>query len=566
MSWVDFETSTILSIDPEASREAGLAAAHAGRWELALLRLNLAARHGLRDLELLDALGEAAYRVSAPEALGPYQNHYKYPAIATHMARAFTMLGDRESAREFLGYARECALKDALVAMLSIEGDIHQTIDAVHGVAHKHEVLYYPEYWRALAAVADAAGDEELTRLAERRSKAHAYKDPNIHFNQALRMLGKGEFRAGWRLYDWRLVPGVKSPNRTVLGRIPMWEGETLAGKTLLVYLEQGLGDLIFGLRYLKPLLERGARLEVVARKPLLALVKSSYPGIKVHDEDEVTVSDYWDHTPSPDFWVYAFSVPVRAGLWRPVNTGAFLEVPEELLAEPARLIAEQNPERLPVYTINWHGRIDTSSDRTRAFSVEEFAKVSGVLEKPCFVVSVQKDATEDELGRLEALLRQSGGKFLNAAPHLDDFARTAAWIKSSERLLTCDTSVSHVGGAIGHPTTVLARNKAIWQWLPKEPGKAESGSIWYDSVTIRYALAPEISWLFTAFEDDGKKKAAVTEVKPSRFRFAGREKPKLPKMTPEMKKQFEEQVAMHEMRGNHAAAATIRRFLTSTV
>jgi hypothetical protein len=523
------------------SRELGLAAAESNNWTEALLYLNWAARKGHVDLVTLDALGEAAYKANVPEALGPYQNHYKYPMLATHMARAFLMLGDPTSCKEFLGYAKDSALKSAIRSLLELGGDIKKTASFVLPVAEAYPQLYYPEYWRALAAVADAVGREDLTKLSERKSKAFAYSDANIHFNQALRMLGKGEFRAGWRLYEFRLVPNATQSNRTQLGLIPMWEGESLQGKRLIVYLEQGLGDGLFSLRYLQALEAEGATLEVVTRPPLIPLVRSSFPDLKIHNEDEAVVVGYWESIKGPDYWVYGLSVPFRAGLWRPMFTQKYLAAPENLAKAFQERVRLLNPLQLPVYTVNWHGRIDTDSDRTRAFSVEEFAQVTGIDQKACIVICLQKDATAQELASLERIVTKKGGVFIDASPELSDFSVTAAWIVTSQRLLTCDTSVAHVGGALGHPTTVFARNKAIWQWLRVKgtEDQVASSSVWYDSVQVQYALAPEISWLFTTTtpakensNEHAESPTATAQLPPSnlqpagqqrKFRFAGR-------------------------------------------
>lgn len=501
-----------------SARALGLSAANANRWTEALLHLNAAARQGQVDLMVLDALGEAAYRTNVPEALGPYQNYYKYPLIASHMARAFLMLGDRNSCTEFLGWAKESALKSALLALLQLGEEISTTAAHFFAVAEKHPDLFYPEYWRALSAVADAVGREDLTHLSERKSKAFAYTDPNIHFNQALRMLGQGEFRAGWRLYEWRLVPNASQSNRTELGTISMWEGEKLPGKKLLIYLEQGFGDGIFALRYVPALLEQGARLEIVARPAILSLIQSTYPEIKTHNEDEVAVVGYWDKISSPaDFWVYGLSIPFRAGLWRPIQTSQFLKAPTPLTKKFAEKIRSLNPLNLPVYSVNWHGRIDTESDRTRAFSVQEFCQITALDQAPCVFISLQKEASAQEIEFLEKAARLTGGVFINAAPELSDFAVTAAWISASDRLLTCDTSVAHVGGALGHPTTVFARNKAIWQWRRLESEQdIASPAVWYDSVLVQYALAPKISWLFTTLNKPPNKPKGLTDDKSS--------------------------------------------------
>lgn len=526
----------------KTSQQLGFEAADRGQWTEALLHLNWAVRIGHTDLMTLDALGEAAYRAGTPEALGPYQNHYKYPLLASHMARAFLMLGDVKSCREFLSYAKDSALKDALAALLDIGTEIQESARSMLPVAEKYPDLYYPEYWRALAAVADAVGREDLTRLAERKSKAHAYSDANIHFNQALRMLGKKEYRAGWRLYEWRLVPNATQSNRTQLGLIPMWEGQSLRGKKLVVYLEQGLGDGLFALRYLRPLLQEGAILEVVARPPLIPLVQSSFPEIKVHNEDEAVVVGYWEQLQGIDYWVYGLSIPYRADFWQPSFTSAYLKPPVDLARTLQQKIDSLNPRKLPVFAVNWHGRIDTYSDRTRAFSVEEFAAITGIDAKPCVVICLQKDATPEELAVLERIVQNNAGVFLNPTAELSDFAITAAWTSCTDRLLTCDTSVAHVGGALAHPTTVFARNKAIWQWVIKEAESADkdaAASVWYDSVVVQYALAPEISWLFTTTtpaketsqENANEKESALpaSTLRPHEsrrpFRFAGRPK-----------------------------------------
>ncbi len=529
-------------------RELGLAAADAGKWTEALIYLNRAARQGYTDVAILDALGEAAYEANVPEALGPFQNHYKYPSLATHMARAFLMLGDAKSCSEFLGYAKESALKDALQAMLNIGDEISETVENILPVAERYPGLRYPQYWRALSAVADAVGREDLVRLSEQRSKQLAYSDPNIHFNQALRMLGKGEFRAGWRLYEWRLVPNASQSNRTELGKISMWEGESLQGKSLLVYLEQGLGDGIFALRYIQMLSEQASRLEIVARPTLIPLIQATFSNVKVHNEDEAVVVGYWDQIPLPDYWVYGLSIPFRSSTWRPFNTTKFLSVSQSLLNDCQNKIKALNISNLPVFTVNWHGRIDTASDRTRAFSVAEFSEVSGILRQPSVVISLQKDATTEEIATLKELVVKSGGKFIDAGPELSDFGVTAAWISASDRLLTCDTSVAHVGGSLGHPTTVYARNKAIWQWLCKDRAQTDGQTthsetmrpaVWYDSVFVQYALAPKISWLFTTFQkpkeqSDGRSKDENLEVskeqlptsgRRGKFNFAGRSK-----------------------------------------
>ncbi len=480
-------------------RAAGLRAAYQQQWSIALVYLSRAVRAGAFDLETLDALAQAAYKSHTPEALGPFQNHYKYPALAAQMARAFLMLGDLPSTHEFLGYASESGLKAGVKALAELSFDVERAAENFLRVAREYNDLDFPEFWRTLAAVADSVGDEAATRLAERRSQGRAYSDPNIHFNQALRMLGKKEFRAGWRLFEFRLVPGTRNPNRMELGRIRHWEGENISGKRILVYFEQGLGDVIFSARYLLSLMERGAQVEAAVPRSLISLLEHSFPRAKVHDQAEAIKEEYWEERSKPHFWVYSMSIPARAGIYEPVNTAKYLDVPPSLQIEVKNRLKELNPTNLPVFAINWRGRVDTEADRTRAYSALELGQCSGVLREPCFVISVQKDAQDAELNQLQKVVQTTGGKLFNAAPLLQDFAHTGAWIRSSQHLFTCDTSVAHLGGALGHPTTVMARNTAIWQWTIREgctPLPTPRQATWYDSVDVQAMLAPKVSWL----------------------------------------------------------------------
>jgi hypothetical protein len=498
--------------------QAGLHAARTERWPAAVMWLTQVVRdsvsaNNLPRVELLDALGEAAYRAGMAEALSPFQNLYKYPSVAVHMARAFLMLGDRRSCAEFLGYASDSGLKAAVQVLLDLDPESQHHHREFMNVAGEFPELAYPEYWRALAAVADTHGETELIRLAERKSQGLAYRDPNVHFNQALRMLSQKEFVAGWRLYESRLIPGAKNSNRTSLGgHVPMWEGQAIRGKKLLVSLEQGLGDLILSLRYVEPLRQAGVTVALVARPGVTELIRSSFPDVQVLLDEDVQRKEFWEgrRLRPYDYWVYSLSVPAKAGWFEPINTGAYLKADSSLVDECHKRVRALLGDRgeLPVYAVNWHGRIDTRFDRSRAFSVQAFLEASRLLEKPCLVISVQKDATPDEIKEFSERVNAAGGIFFDAGPELNDFSKTAAWVLGSERLWTCDTSVAHLGGALGHPTTVLVRNKKIWQWVVRKEVKEGGLSAWYNSAIVKYALLNDKMGLFTGVEDQTSSNA----------------------------------------------------------
>jgi hypothetical protein len=481
---------------PESMRTAGLLAAQSHSWPSALLRLEDAVRNGIHDLQTLDALGEAAYQTQTPQALLPFQNLYRDPMIAIHLARALMMLGQIPAARELLKLAPDSLFKAAVAAVLGVEKDIETSIAAMLRPLSNMDMrtVNSIEYWQALAPVAEAAGRKDLVQLAERRLKALAYTKPVIHYNQSLRLLAEGEFRAGWKLHDWRLVPGSPCPAETAFMDFSMWEGEFLTKQRLLVVMENGFGDQIFGLRYLQALADEGADIDVAVGAELSALVQASFPAMKVHDMNKAREPNYWQNKPRPDFWTYCLSIPSRTDLWEPLQTAGYLKAPENLVAQYKLNLKMRNPHKLPVYGLVWHGDIRTAPMRTRAYTLHEFLQESEILKTPCLIVCLQKDATAEELSELQVQIDNAGCQLVNAVTTLTDFAHTSAWISCVDHMWSCDTATAHLAGALGLRTTVMIRNKAIWHW--RCDTKTQK-SVWYDSCRIKYALTPPISYMF---------------------------------------------------------------------
>lgn len=483
---------------PEFLRTAGLMAANRNSWPSTLLRLEEAVRHGVRDLQTLDTLGEAAYQAQSLQSLLPYQNLYNDPMIASHMARAFMLLGDITAAREFLNLAQDSLLKVALTALLGFEKNIESAMAAMLAPLSHPEIknLNFIEFWQALAPVADVAGRKDIVALAETRQKALAYARPVTHYNQAMRLLADGEFQAAWKVHDWRLVPGSPCVLPTQFADISMWEGEGLAGKKILVSLENGFGDQIFSLRYLQPLINEGAHVEVAVGPEVRPLVESSFSFLKIHDLKSAEDIKYWGNQARPDFWIPCLSIPSRAYLDTPIGTSGYLKAPAELTqAYKVQIKQFQNAEQnFPVYGIVWHGDIRTAPMRTRAYSLTEFLQESGILNQPCVIVCLQKDATPEELTELETKASAQNCKVITAQTTLENFAHTAAWIQNLTKLFSCDTATAHLGGALGKPTTVLIRNKAIWHWRCDQ---TTMQSVWYQSCRVQYALAPKFSYMF---------------------------------------------------------------------
>jgi len=521
--WLDSEKALIQDFSPEHLRTSGLLSVKKQRWQSALLRLEAAVSQGINDLQTLDALGEAAYKAKMPEALLPLAAHYRHPMIATHLIRALLLLGEHAAAQEHLVFAENSLLKTALVSLLGVKENIQTSIEAMlapllvqksqkdqtdlAGKPVDFSQLSLTEYWQALAAVADAAENRELTELAERRSKFLAYTNPVIHYNQALRLLAQGEFRAGWKLYEWRLVPGSQCAMPTSLANTSMWEGEDLKDKSLLIVVDFGFGDQLFGLRYIRALMSELApdALHIAVSKELWALVKENFPQATLHPLEGI-----WQASGTStlsrhkiDFWCYSLSIPARFYCTEPIHTSGYLVAPADLVKAKRDQIQKLSQQlnlqqKLPVKGLVWRGDMATLAMRTRAYSLTEFLKVTEVLKTPSLIICLQKGVSAEELQILASSVIESGGVLLNAEPGLVDFACTAAWMANLDHLYSCDTSTAHLAGALAVSTTVLIRNKSIWHWRQEN-----EKSVWYDSVQVKYALAMEYSYMFEIRSSD---------------------------------------------------------------
>ena len=503
--WIKTEKKITMGFDPEDLRTSGLLSIDKKNWMAVLLRLSEAVRFGVRDLQTLDALGEAAYRTKTPQALLPFQNEYTDPAVAVHMARAFLMMGDILLCRKYLAISIPTLLSEAITAVTKFEKNIETAMDAMTTpLKNPSENLNLIEYWQALAPVAEVSENQKLLFQAERKLKAYAYDRPVVHFNQSLRLLACGEISAGWKLYDWRLVPGSPCAQPMVCADISVWEGQNLSGQKLLVVLENGFGDQIFSLRYARALINDGIQIMIATSPEMFELVQFSFPELNIHLIKNIYDVNYWKNSSRPDYWVYAFSIPARSKHFDYVCTAGYLNADRSLTEKIKFEIQLINPQNLQVQAICWHGDIRTPAMRTRAYSVTEFLEQTNVFKNPCVLVNLQKDITPDEFLILqrEALIHHC--ILINPANDLVGFSVTAAWMKNCDHIYSCDTAVAHLSGALGLKSTVLIRNKSIWHWISHFNCALDKYfSKWYTSVEVKYALNPKYSYMFDIRVDE---------------------------------------------------------------
>ena len=255
-------------------------------------------------------------------------------------------------------------------------------------------------------------------------------------------LLSEGDFARGWEFYEARLR--IRNVKVLASSSAPQWRGEDLSGKTLLVIAEQGFGDLFQFCRFVPILAQRGARVIVQERPQTLALLKSLSGVAQLVSTREPA--------PAADF-----HIPL-AGVMRVLDMRAdTIPAPiPYLAAEPARVAAWK--QRLPAATrkrigIAWSGITRYAAQRWRSL---DDASLQRLISADADFVSLQLEPN--------ALLEANGVPQFGA--NLGDFAEVAALIETMDHVITIDTGLAHLAGALGKPLWIMLPYRADWRWM----------------------------------------------------------------------------------------------------
>ncbi len=282
------------------------------------------------------------------------------------------------------------------------------------------------------------------------------------HWNQSICLLLMGRFEQGWRQYEWRKK--CNEPIAICNYPQPLWLGEqNIAGKTLFIWGEQGLGDKIQFCRYAKLVEARGAKVILSVPQSLLKLLKQLSPTIELIGPDEVP-NDFDYHCPM-------LSLPLAFGTTLETIPAQqqYLKAVEELrLTWAARL----PPKTKPRIGAVWSGGTANTNDQYRSIELEQLFPI---LSPDADWVCLQKEVREKDL----AALRQRG-RIAFFGDDLRDFSDTAALLDLMDLVITVDTSVTHLAGAMGKPVWILLPYSPDWRWLLDR-----DDSPWYPSARL---------------------------------------------------------------------------------
>jgi tetratricopeptide (TPR) repeat protein len=289
--------------------------------------------------------------------------------------------------------------------------------------------------------------------------------DPNsagARTNRAQTNLLLGDFDPGWREYEWRWLDGGQSHG---FDQAKLWTGEqSIAGKTILAHFEQGLGDTLQFVRYVDLLVGAGARVVLRAQDALLPLL---------HDYRGVTqFIGEGDAAPHFDFHCPLLSLPLA------FKTGA-TTIPAHIpyLGADPQKSAEwrdqiRNMARRPRVGIAWAGSLHHSDNRNRSIPLEVLAPL---FRTQADFVSLQKDVSEKDRELLRSIESLS-----DMSQRLETFADTAALISQLDLVISVDTSVAHLAGALGRPIWIALPFTPDWRWQMHR-----SDSPWYPQARL---------------------------------------------------------------------------------
>jgi tetratricopeptide (TPR) repeat protein len=444
----------------------------------------------LRDYEALAAQGKetAATLVGRGATLVAL---HRYAEALAPLERAIQLLpGDAEAHTQrgvaLLNLERNAAALESFDRALAIRPDAAEVLNnrgiALTAMGRPSEAL---ESLIRSAVLSGTSAENQtnigivLKILARHREAAasfgcalaHKPDDPSARFALAFLYLTLGDFALGWPLYEARFeVPALGNPARHFSA--PRWSGaEPLAGKTLLVHAEQGLGDVIQFCRYLPLLAAQGASVVFEVMPSLKALLRTLPPAIRLVGRGE--------SLPPVDYYCPLLSLPLafRTRLDTIPTQVPYLTAERERIASWMQRLRALKGLRVG---IAWQGNLAVEKliwARGRSIplaALEPLAQLPGVR-----LVSLQKGPGLEQLRDVpfaERIIDLSAD--LDRGP--DAFLDTAAVMADLDLVISCDTSVAHLAGALGRPVWTLLAASPEWRW-----GLERTDTPWYPTMRL---------------------------------------------------------------------------------
>lgn len=313
-------------------------------------------------------------------------------------------------------------------------------------------------------------------------------------YNLSYALLMSGDLKSGFASFEARLkiaydpetpyhLRAIMQPMQEAMRRIKPWDGKTpLDGRRLVVWPEQGLGDWLMIMRLLPQLRNLGpAKLDVVAHREVIKITAA------MSVTDQVIPSREWeayDRSPDYDLHCSIMSLPYFLGITieSAANTVPYVKAPQAATDKWRQALKAAEPDTSTQLKVGlvWGGSANLVYDRARSVSFDQFASL--IQTRDVQWVSLQKGTAQQQL-------RNTRLPILDFMDDCDDFQDTAALIETLDLVISVDTSVAHLAGALGKPVWLLNRAGSEWRWM-----QGQEKSYWYPSMQI-FNQAPGEEW-----------------------------------------------------------------------
>ena len=317
------------------------------------------------------------------------------------------------------------------------------------------------------------AGELDQADAVFAKALALAPDDPEIRFNLALTQLHLDNVATGWGHYEarWQLERQKKRQFPQ-----PWWHGEPFAGKTLLLFAEQGFGDTIQFIRFAPKVKALGGQVVLECQPELMRLMRSAegVDDLLVRDTPEAE-----EGMRTADLVCPLASLPgiFTAPLNQLQGKVPYLAPPAGAGDKFAPLLARAKG-RFKVGIV-WSGSVTFAGNANRSAGIAPYLPLAGI--PGVQLIGLQKGPRLDELKALG-----TSSLILDASPLLDDFADTAALIQQLDLVLMTDSAVAHLTGALGRPLWVMLMHHPDWRWL-----RDRLDCPWYPSVRLFRQKSP---------------------------------------------------------------------------
>lgn len=417
------------------------------------------------------ALGEIAKEL---KEFAQAHAHFKQAlSIDTSCAEAFQGLAETCQAEEMFeeaigAYRMVLTLQPDRAEVWNLLGTVYHSLERLDEaeVCYRRALTLFPDrvtVLNNLGVVLNAQGRISDAIAVYRHLLAVDGSYAEGHWNLSVALLAAGEYREGWQEYEWRFLKA--NPVATRDFAQPRWDGSSLRGRTILLHAEQGFGDTIQFARYACLLAKSGGQVIIECQVPALKRLLYSLEGVS-----EVVIAG--DPLPSFDCHLPLMSLPLMFGTTLetiPANTPYLAADPVDVEAWQRRL----GPVASFRVGLVWFAKQSQVLNRKRSCRLELFAPLLAVPGVEFFSLQIGLGAEQ---------LVECGADFSikDLTGHITDFADTAGFIANLDLVITIDTAVAHLAGALGAKNWVILPHVAEWRWLLQR-----EDSPWYPTMRL---------------------------------------------------------------------------------